>query len=185
MHCSWCAGYFGAVPTTDDSPAAPSDREVVAYLIGREPMGEFEVVVRRSDGTPVVIENGPLFDSGRPMPTRYWLADRKLSRLIGTLEAEKGVKRAEAELPAEQIAATHAAYEAGRAALLPTCHDGPAPSGGVGGTRVGVKCLHAHYANLLAGAEDVVGEWVQARLMEKGEAFDPNEPGVLTGWGEA
>ena len=170
------------MPTTDGSSSGPTDREVVAFLIGREPMGEFEVVVRRTDGTPVVIENRPLLDSGRPMPTRYWLADRKLNRVIGTLEAEKGVKRAESELPAHQIAATHAAYEAGRAALLPADFDGPVPSGGVGGTRVGVKCLHAHYANRLAGAEDIVGEWVQARLEEKGVAFDPSEPGVLTGW---
>ena len=32
--------------------------------------------------------------------------------------------------------------------------------GGVGGTRVGVKCLHAHLANYLAGFEDPVGALV-------------------------
>jgi hypothetical protein len=34
----------------------------------------------------------------------------------------------------------------------------------VGGTREGVKCLHAHYAFWLAGRPDPVGEWVAARL---------------------
>ncbi|HEY5009700.1 MAG TPA: DUF501 domain-containing protein, partial [Acidimicrobiales bacterium] len=43
--------------------------------------------------------------------------------------------------------------------------DGAQPSGGVGGTRVGVKCLHAHLANYLVGAHDPVGELV-AREMD-------------------
>ena len=43
-------------------------------------------------------------------------------------------------------------------------HAGPRPSGGVGGTRTGVKCLHAHYAHLLAGGDDPVGRWTAAQL---------------------
>jgi hypothetical protein len=35
-----------------------------------------------------------------------------------------------------------------------------APAGGVGGTRVGVKCLHAHLANYLVGSFDPVGALV-------------------------
>jgi exopolyphosphatase/guanosine-5'-triphosphate,3'-diphosphate pyrophosphatase len=34
----------------------------------------------------------------------------------------------------------------------------------VGGTRQGVKCLHAHYAWYLAGGDDPVGRWVAERL---------------------
>mgnify|MGYP006284588455 CR=1 FL=1 len=33
-----------------------------------------------------------------------------------------------------------------------------------GGTRVGVKCLHAHYAYHLAGGDDPVGRWVHNTL---------------------
>ena len=51
-----------------------------------------------------------------------------------------------------------------RELLLPADHVGPRPSGGVGGTRVGVKCLHAHYAWYLAGGDDPVGRWVAKRL---------------------
>ena len=36
--------------------------------------------------------------------------------------------------------------------------------GGVGGTRAGVKCLHAHYAYHLAGGDDPVGAWVAERV---------------------
>jgi exopolyphosphatase/guanosine-5'-triphosphate,3'-diphosphate pyrophosphatase len=37
----------------------------------------------------------------------------------------------------------------------------------VGGTRRGVKCLHAHYAWFLAGGDDPVGRWVADRLAER------------------
>jgi hypothetical protein len=40
-------------------------------LLGREPLGTFEVVVRSPDGAPVVLRNVPLLDDGTPMPTRY------------------------------------------------------------------------------------------------------------------
>ncbi len=145
-------------------------------------MGVFEVVVRRHDGSPVVLSNEPLLDNGRPMPTRFWMADRALSKVIGRLESDGGVNRAEREIPAAAIAATHAASEAERNARIPADHVGPRPSGGVGGTRLGVKCLHAHYANYLAGMPDVVGEWVQRELAAIGAAFDPSEPGIMTTW---
>ena len=48
----------------------------------------------------------------------------------------------------------------------PSEDGGPRPSGGVGGTRRGIKCLHAHYAWHLAGGDDPVGRWVAARLAE-------------------
>ena len=56
------------------------------------------------------------------------------------------------------------AYAAERDAAIPPGHDGPRPSGGVGGTRQGVKCLHAHYAAHLAGFDDPVGRWVAVEL---------------------
>jgi hypothetical protein len=56
-----------------------------------------------------------------------------------------------------------------RDSFIPPAHAGPRPSGGVGGTRRGVKCLHAHFAWWLAGGNDAVGEWVALRLAERGE----------------
>ena len=147
---------------------AGDDRERVAELLGRSPMGEFEVVVRRADGDPVVLRNHPLLPDGTPMPTRYWLCDPALRSAIGTVESEGGVDEVEAELGLDAIALVHDHYAADRTAALPTDHAGPAPSGGVGGTRVGVKCLHAHYANWLAGHDDPVGEWTHHRLIERG-----------------
>ncbi len=169
---------MAAARLTDQPFPVHADEELVARLLGRRPLGRFEVVVRRDDGSPVVIENGPFLESGRPMPTRFWLADRALNRVIGRLEAEHGVKRAEAELAPEVIAELHQRHAAHRDALLPEDHQGPRPSGGVGGTRQGLKCLHAHYANYLAGDDDAVGRWVHDRLSEWNAAFDPTEPGI-------
>jgi uncharacterized protein len=153
-------------------PDDAADTEVVAALLGRPPMGRYEVVVRRPHGPPVVVRNAPLLDDGRPMPTRYWLIDPALNKAIGRLEADGGVKAAEAAVDPDELSAAHAAYAAERDAQLTADHDGPRPSGGVGGTRRGVKCLHAHYAHLLAGGRDPVGRWVDERLGERGQRLD-------------
>ncbi len=142
----------------------PDDRAIVAELLGRAPRGAFAVVVRAEDGTPMVIRNQPLLDDGTPMPTRYWLVDRELNRRIGRLEADGGVRNAEAAVDAAELAAAHERYRAERDAQLPVDWDGPRPFGGVGGTRRGVKCLHTHYAWYLAGGDDPVGRWVDRQL---------------------
>jgi hypothetical protein len=152
-----------ATPEEPPGPA-PDDRAAVAALLGREPRARFEVVVRDADGAPVVIRNDPLLEDGTPMPTRYYLVDRSLTRRIGTLEAAGGVRRAESEVDAAEIEATHRRYAAERDAAIPAGWAGARPSGGVGGTRRGLKCLHAHYAHHLAGGDDPVGRWVQAQL---------------------
>jgi uncharacterized protein len=74
------------------------------------------------------------------------------------------VKAAEEAVGSEAITDTHARYAAERDAAVPDGHFGPRPSGGVGGTRRGLKCLHAHYAWFLAGGNDPVGEWVHQQL---------------------
>jgi hypothetical protein len=138
----------------------------LSELLGRAPRGAFEVVTRAADGGPQVIRNDPLLDDGTPMPTRYWLVDRDLVRRISRVEADRGVRAAEAAIDPEQLRRVHSVYAAERDAAVPASHVGPRPHGGVGGTRTGVKCLHAHYAYFLAGGDDPVGKWVASRLAE-------------------
>lgn len=150
-------------------PAAPSDLDVdaVTRLLGRRPSGWFEVVVRTPVGDPVVLRNAPFMDDGTPMPTLYWLCGPNLTVAISRLEADGGVNRAEAEVDPDELSAAHRRYAIARDASIPTDHVGPRPSGGVAGTRIGVKCLHAHFAWHLAGGDDPVGRWVEARLCTK------------------
>lgn len=143
---------------------AEADARAVRERLGREPQADFEVVVRDAHGLPVVVRNAPLTRDGTPMPTRYWLTDPDLMQRIGRLEGDGGVRRAEREIEPEELARAHAEYATERDAALPADHVGPRPEGGVGGTRVGVKCLHAHYAWYLAGGDDPVGRWIAGEL---------------------
>ena len=150
------------------APPPSQEEEVAAVtrLLGRAPQGDFEVVVRDAAGEPVVLRNAPLLHDGTPMPTRYWLVGAAEREAVSRLEAAGGVNAAEADVDADELAAAHARYAAERDALLPADHTGPRPSGGVGGTRTGVKCLHAHWAFHLAGGDDPVGRWVAERIDE-------------------
>jgi hypothetical protein len=132
--------------------------------LGRPPRAPFDVVVRDDAGEPVVIRNAPLLDDGTPMPTRYWLVGREVSRQVSRIESAGGVRAAEAAVDPEALRAAHERYAQERDARLPPDYDGPRPHGGVGGTRQGVKCLHAHYAWHLAGGDDPVGKWVAEQL---------------------
>ena len=154
--------------TTDSRAAAgspsPADIAAVTGLLGRVPNGNFTVVVRRRDGRPVVIANDPHLRDGEPMPTRYWLVDPEIRALVGRLESQGGVRRAEGAVDLEALQRAHARYAEERDAMIPPDWPGPRPHGGVGGTRNGVKCLHAHVAWWLAGGDDPVGRWVTEQV---------------------
>jgi hypothetical protein len=154
-----------ATVAVDDEPSV-ADVEAVTELIGRAPQGAFRIVVRHADGDPVVIRNEPLMADGTPMPTRFWLVGEPERTLVSRLESRGAIDVVEGELGLPVIAAAHDRYAAERDAALPRTWDGPRPTGGVGGTRKGVKCLHAHYAWFLTGGPDPVGAWVADRLAE-------------------
>ncbi len=93
------------------------------------------------------------------MPTLYWLVDPELHSAVSTLESNGGVHRFEELVDEVELQRAHDHYARRRDAAT-LRRDLVAPSGGVGGTRRGVKCLHAHLANYLVSANDPVGELV-------------------------
>ena len=139
--------------------ASPDDLVIVEELVGRPLAGRCAVVVRHVNGSPVVIENEPHLRDGTPMPTLYWLVDRELHEAVSRLEGRGGVHRFESLVDPDELGRAHDEYARRRLAVTVQV-DAVPPSGGVGGTRVGVKCLHAHLANYLAGFEDPVGALV-------------------------
>ncbi len=143
--------------------ASDEDRRVVEALLGRPLGGRFAVAVRRRDGRPVVIENEPHLRDGTPMPTLYWLVDPELAEAVSRLEGAVGVHRFEDLVDAAALVAAHDAYARAREAATVRAN-AVAPTGGVGGTRRGVKCLHAHLAHRLTGADDPVGALVAEEL---------------------
>ena len=145
--------------------ASAADIEVVTALLGRAPRADFRVVVRSIDGDgPVVIENKPLLDDGTPMATTYWLVGSEECLVMGRLESDGGVHRAEADLDEAELQAAHDRYAERRETMIPDGYDGHRPFGGVGGTRRGVKCFHTHLANWMATGDDPVGDWIAAEL---------------------
>jgi hypothetical protein len=142
----------------------PDDREVIETQIGRSLRADSDVVARCHLGLPVVVRVPPHLDDGTPFPTLYWLTCPLAVTRIGRLEGAGGVKRMEAKAEsspefAATLQAAHDSYAAERESLI-VDPIGPQPSGGVAGSRTGVKCLHAHYAHHAAGAANPVGEIV-------------------------
>ncbi|HET7308743.1 MAG TPA: DUF501 domain-containing protein, partial [Actinomycetota bacterium] len=138
-----------------------SDLRIVAEQLGRAPTVPFTVVARCPGGHPLVIRNAPVDERGEPFPTTFWLTCPDAVRAVSRLEAEGWISRLNERLEsdpgfAEAVAQAHAEYARERARDDPSAER----RGGVGGTRKGLKCLHAHYANHLAGGDDVVGAWV-------------------------
>jgi exopolyphosphatase/guanosine-5'-triphosphate,3'-diphosphate pyrophosphatase len=133
--------------------------------LGREPTTSFSVVARCPGGHPLVIRNHPFDADGRPFPTLFWLTCPDAARSVARLEADGWIARLNERVGsdgafAEALSRAHGAYARERA------RDAPETSalGGVGGTGHGIKCLHAHYANRVAGGDDPVGAWVAERV---------------------
>jgi exopolyphosphatase/guanosine-5'-triphosphate,3'-diphosphate pyrophosphatase len=142
-----------------------ADLVAVREQLGREPIIAFAVVARCTGGHPLVIRNAPLDERGEPFPTTSWLTCPTAVRAIARLEAAGWIARLNRRYDDEDafrtlVDAAHAEAAADRAWDLPAAE----AWGGVGGTRRGVKCLHAHYANHLAGGDDVLGRWVAGRI---------------------
>jgi len=144
--------------------SAGDDREVIEIQVGRPLRAPSDVVARCHLGLPVVVRVPPHLDDGTPFPTRYWLTCPLATTRIGRLEGAGGVKRMEGKAQADPAFAAaleraHTSYAAERDAAIERA-EAPAPTGGVGGTARGVKCLHAHYAHHAAGGVNPVGELV-------------------------
>ena len=156
---------MSAVPGTPNRELRSFDLEAVREQLGRDPTTPFTVVVRCSGGHPLVIRNAPRDAAGAPFPTTYWLTCPEAGRAVARLEAAGAIARfneQERSDPAfaQALLDAHRSYAEDRAVDLPEA----VGDGGVGGTRRGVKCLHAHYAYHLAGGVDPIGRWVAEQV---------------------
>ena len=150
----------------DHAELREADLIAVREQLGREPTTTFRVIARCTGGHPLVIRNAPLGPDGSPFPTTYWLTCPEAVRAVSRVEADGWIGRLNERYEQDpvfraEVDAAHAEAAAERAEDLPEAREW----GGVGGTRRGIKCFHAHYANHLAGGRDPVGAWV-AREVE-------------------
>jgi len=142
-----------------------SDLEQVRAQLGREPTTTFEVVARCAVGHPLVIRNAAFDTAGAPFPTTFWLTCPDAVRAVSRVESEGAIAELNRRFDDDptfraDVERAHAESAAERARTDP----GADCFGGIGGTRRGIKCLHAHYANRLGGGDDIVGAWVAPRI---------------------
>ncbi|HYH28208.1 MAG TPA: DUF501 domain-containing protein [Actinomycetota bacterium] len=121
--------------------------------------------MRCAVGHPLVVRNHPVDHDGAPFPTLFWLTCPDAVKAVSRLEAGGWIRllaeRAERDTAfGAALAEAHARHAAERGRYHPPA----ARWGGVAGSPAGVKCLHAHYANHLAGGGDPVGAWVAERV---------------------
>jgi hypothetical protein len=151
------------------------DSKALALQIGR-PLRAASTVLRRCNlGLPIVAEVPPILDTGEPFPTRYWLSCPLARLRISRVEGEGGVRAADAKVAADPelrkaLDAAHVRYARDREALLSEdavlSERQRRPSGGIGGSSGGVKCLHAHYADFAAGNDNPIGRDVHDAIGE-------------------
>lgn len=172
---------------------APWDERVIARQLGRRPRPGTEVCRRCRYNYPQVTATPPVSrrDGGWDMfPTVYWLTCPLLVRAIGRLEAAGWIARYEQRLAedpafAAALMRAHAAAARDRIDRVPPAwreelaRDYPRQwqvlaESGVGGTRffMGVKCLHAHYADFIGRGDNPIGQAVHEQLLAAGVPAD-------------
>ncbi len=165
------------------------DLELITSQIGRSPRGVEEIVTRCPWGAPQVIKNTPvLIDQERPseqpriFPTLYWLTCPELVRAVARLEAEGMVTTVQDRVERDpllksRLLAAHARYarqrmemvkDTGWAKDYPQQFEVISTSGVAGIRGQGIKCLHTHCADFLAGNDNPVGELVHQELQQRG-----------------
>ncbi len=157
------------------------ERRVVEAQIGRTVRAESTPVARCHLGLPVVVRVPPILDDGTPFPTLYWLTCPLAQTRIARLEGAGGIKRLERKAETDpdfgsRLDAAHTSYAEERDSLVPAGAS-PVPSGGVGGTSRGIKCLHAAYAHTRGGGANPAGELVADWI----EPLDCEVPCVVDG----
>jgi len=162
------------------------DRSVVEIQIDRETRSPVVVRTRCHLELPVVIDVPPILDDGTPFPTTHWLTCPLALLRVSRLESAGGVRDADSDMTSDsELAAAfeeaNRRYEAERDRLVPSDWTGARPSGGVAGSRGGVKCLHAQFADHAAGNANPIGSRVAADI----EPLDCLVPCVVAKGSEA
>ncbi|MCH7669184.1 MAG: DUF501 domain-containing protein [Acidobacteria bacterium] len=146
-----------------------NNRDVVEIQIGRPPRSDVVVAHECHFNLPVVTVVPPHLDDGTPFPTTYWLTCPLMMRRISRIESEGGVRAYDERIStdidfAAEFAAAASRYASDRDAMVANI-DAVAPTGGIGGSRGGVKCLHSHLADTLAGNENPIGRELAGQVM--------------------
>jgi hypothetical protein len=147
-------------------PVDRADRDAVAAQLGRSPRALRSVAHRCPCGLPSVVQTSPRLVDGTPFPTLYYLTCKRLTGLVGRIEASGAMREMTDRLATDPELA--AAYRAAHESYLAE-RDAVEPLGtqvSAGGMPGRVKCLHVHVAHALARGPGVnpFGDEVLAQI---------------------
>jgi len=151
------------------------DSKIVEIQIGRKLRSSVEVSCKCHFNLPVTVKVPPKLDDGTPFPTTYWLTCPMYSKKIGTLESQGLIKILDKEIENNEILQKkwrerQISYEYERD--LNKNSQLPRATGGVGGAKDSIKCLHSHTADELSTGKNVIGQIV----IESIGGFNCEEP---------
>jgi uncharacterized protein len=136
---------------------APTDSEVIAAQLGRNPRDLHAISFRCPCGNPAVVETLPKLSDGTPFPTFYYATCPRLTAAISTLETTGLMGEMNERLESDpelagQYAAAAADYEAARDVVTQKFNISAPELIGVtaGGMPKRVKCLHSLIAHSLS-----------------------------------
>lgn len=143
-----------------------ADWAAIAAQLGRAPRALRSVAHRCPCGLPSVVRTSPRLPDGTPFPTLYYLTCRRLTGLVGRIEASGAMREMTDRLATDPALA--AAYRAAHKSYLAE-RDAVEPLGtqvSAGGMPGRVKCLHVHVAHALARGPGVnpFGDEVLAQI---------------------
>lgn len=148
-------------------------REMVARQLGRDPVIEFEIVVRCTFGCPAVIRNDPFSSAGKPNPNLYYLTCPYLRKALSRLEDAGMIARLEAGSAATSLAAAlkqaHEEHQrewsrAAATSLSEKAASAQPPNIAAASDETRIKCLHAHFAWYLTHPDYQLGKILAREL---------------------
>ncbi len=152
-----------------------NEKKTVEAQLDRSVRSDINVTTKCHFNLPVVIKVPPNLDDGTPFPTSYWLTCPMYNKKVGSLESHGMIKELDKQLKEnkklyELWNERQDSYKEERDSE--NKGDQIVPSGGVGGAKESIKCLHAHLADELATEKNAVGKIV----LESVGGFNCEEP---------
>lgn len=174
--------FFKKAGVADLKKPGKLDKKIIEYQLGREAENLGGIVKYCPYNKPALLLTLPYNDSGGVFPTTYWLSCPYLVKEVSRLEDQGLISTLTLRLKSDEkfrkeLEKAHLAYAEKRRSLLGAKdikileENNPGilkvlTLSGVGGIRdkMGIKCLHTHLADFLAGGLNPVGKFVWKEL---------------------
>ena len=153
------------------------NKKIVETQLNRSLRSKVDVVASCHFNLPAVIKVPSNLDDGTPFPTSYWLTCPMYNKKVGSLESQGLIKELDKQLNEnkdlnQQWAERQKSYEEERNRENKNKENLINPTGGVGGAKESIKCLHSHLADELATQKNIIGKIV----LESVGSFNCEEP---------